>query len=379
MNFLGATILFLAITVANTLAAPIEHTLESDVTGHPTHLRVELPASYSLQDSRAYPVLYVLDGESNGETARAVAHYLAEIGRAPEMIVVAVDAGPTRAHDYLPASESAEAQGGGGADAFLEFFAEELVVFVDANYRAAPLRLISGHSYGGLFVLHAMANRPGLFAVGLTQSPWLEIELARDVLDAWDSAAPSSGFVFACLGDEPSLAPEFERLEKALHDAAGADFAAVTTTLSGQSHMTTRLLGLYEGLERTFDDEWNVGQARLQEQGTDAIAQRVERLSEKYGYPVLLSASNYQRAVQLGFARGDVAAAKAASDLYVQAYPRSVVAHFLAANVAAATGDRAKALAALDEASRLHELDPRPAWSALAPQIERLRGQLGGR
>lgn len=380
MKCIGTSILLLMLWASAAVASPLEHTLKSNLTGHATTIRVDLPASYELQDRHAYPVLYVLDGESNGEHARAVTDYLAEIGRAPEMIVVAVDAGPTRARDYLPATEAATAQGGGDAEAFLQFFADELVTLVEREYRAAPLRVISGHSYGGLFVLHAMAERPGLFAGGLAQSPYVDAQLSAPVLDAWESESfDPEGFVYACLGDEPSLQPGFERLGEALERADGAGFDFSTRSLEGESHMTTRLLGLYEGLQTLFGDQWSVGQTALSEYGPEALDQRIEELSEQYGYPILLAPSNYQRAVQLGFAGGDIVAAKAATEHYVDVYPRSVTAHFFAANVAAATGDRDAATAALAEAVRLYEADPRPEWSALMPQLQQLRSRLGGR
>lgn len=60
----------------------------------------------------------------------------------------------------------------GGADAFLGFLAEELVPAVAARVPIDRERLtLTGHSLGGLFVLHAFLTRPDLFATYVAGSP----------------------------------------------------------------------------------------------------------------------------------------------------------------------------------------------------------------
>lgn len=75
----------------------------------------------------------------------------------------------------------------GRADAFLDFFEEERIPFVDKNYRTQPLRILVGHSHGGLSTDYALTARPGLCAWHLAldasvhhQNHWL----ARKVTDA---------------------------------------------------------------------------------------------------------------------------------------------------------------------------------------------------
>lgn len=60
----------------------------------------------------------------------------------------------------------------GGAARFLDTIIDEVLPAVE---RLAPLdparRALVGHSYGGLFVLHALFTRPGLFAAHVAGSP----------------------------------------------------------------------------------------------------------------------------------------------------------------------------------------------------------------
>src|SRR5690606_34489872 len=62
----------------------------------------------------------------------------------------------------------------GGADIFLAFLETILMPAVDATVRLDPAqRTLYGHSYGGLFVLHALYQRRDLFKRYVAASPSL--------------------------------------------------------------------------------------------------------------------------------------------------------------------------------------------------------------
>ena len=57
---------------------------------------------------------------------------------------------------------------------FLKFLQEELIPFIEREYRADPARrTLMGHSYGGLFGAFALFQAPGLFANLVIGSPTL--------------------------------------------------------------------------------------------------------------------------------------------------------------------------------------------------------------
>lgn len=103
--------------------------IPSRVLKRSTSLRISKPDGYN-EDTKHYPVLYLLDAESNFEFTTATVHFLADNDRIPEMIVVGVDSGEVgqRTHDLTPATQSEIenrfSPGNGGADAFLQFMRE---------------------------------------------------------------------------------------------------------------------------------------------------------------------------------------------------------------------------------------------------------------
>lgn len=121
-----------------------------------------------------FPVLILGDGDALFPTALSAARLQAgrpEVtGVSPAIILgigypgaVPFDA-ERRRQDFLPAA--------GGADRFLDLIAGEMLKQVEALAPIDRTRLsLVGHSFGGLFALHALFTRPGLFRSHAAGSP----------------------------------------------------------------------------------------------------------------------------------------------------------------------------------------------------------------
>ncbi|HEV7323765.1 MAG TPA: alpha/beta hydrolase-fold protein [Bosea sp. (in: a-proteobacteria)] len=126
-----------------------------------------------------FPVLVLVDGDALFPTALSAARLQAgrpEVSGVGPAVILGIGypgARPfdaeRRRQDLLPAE--------GGADRFLDLIAGGILAQVE---RLAPIdrtRLsLAGHSFGGLFALHALFSRPGLFRSHVAGSPsiWWE-------------------------------------------------------------------------------------------------------------------------------------------------------------------------------------------------------------
>ena len=81
----------------------IEHVLKSNYPSQDRTISVQLPEGYMHGTDTRYPVLYILDGESNLKYTSDVATFLQTVGQIPKMIIVGIHAGATRDQDYLSA------------------------------------------------------------------------------------------------------------------------------------------------------------------------------------------------------------------------------------------------------------------------------------
>src|SRR5262245_46361279 len=155
-------------------------TLKSEVLGEERIALVRTPPGYE-RDDRRYPVLYMTDGNAQLAHTVSTIEFLTRNGRMPELIVVAItntdrtrDLTPTNASMWRPDGTEAKLPTSGGADKFLKFIETELIPKVESGYRTLPYRIFAGHSFGGLFGLHAFLTRPDVFNAYIAVSPTMD-------------------------------------------------------------------------------------------------------------------------------------------------------------------------------------------------------------
>lgn len=128
-------------------------------------LTVYLPPGYVQQSDRAYPVLYMHDGQNlfENESAcrptwrmRAIADALIAAGEIEPLIIVGVaHADDRRVAEYTPTTDWTH--GGGLAEQYGRLLVEELLPFIAAHYRVRPGPQntgLGGSSLGGLCTLY---------------------------------------------------------------------------------------------------------------------------------------------------------------------------------------------------------------------------------
>ncbi len=156
-------------------------TIKSALLGEDRIVLVRTPAGYET-NKVSYPVLYMTDGDAHmGHTASTI-EFLTRHGHISDLIVVGV-MNTDRARDLSPVKSTAKNAAGelqsptsGGADNFLKFFETELIPEIEKQYRVQPYRILAGHSLGGLFTIHSMISKPGLFNSYVAVSPALQWE-----------------------------------------------------------------------------------------------------------------------------------------------------------------------------------------------------------
>jgi predicted alpha/beta superfamily hydrolase len=149
--------------------------------------RITVAAPQAAAPSGGYGVLYALDGNlALGALDEALLQRLAT-GSPPVVVAIAHD-GETaidplaRAFDYTPAPPGMRpgdvvdpaGRPGGGATAFVDLIDQAIRPVVEDHLSINPAgETLWGHSYGGLFALHAAFSRPFLFSRYVAVSPSL--------------------------------------------------------------------------------------------------------------------------------------------------------------------------------------------------------------
>jgi hypothetical protein len=161
---------------------PVEFdSIKSSATGREYALTIALPMSYIYTEDD-YPVVYVTDGDIYAYPLAMAASQMSFGQEVPELIVVGVDYGVADPMEWLGLRDEDMKL---GSDKFLQFFEEELVPYIEDNYRADPSnRTLAGHSAGGFFTLYSLLFGADTFnndiACGrcLRCQPWANIQQA---------------------------------------------------------------------------------------------------------------------------------------------------------------------------------------------------------
>ncbi len=238
---------------AVSLADTQYRTLTSAKIGQRFELLVSLPDGYAKSD-QSYPVLYVLDGWHFPLMAFLQNNNIYSKRMRP-LIIVTVSHGDTgymalRARDFTPTRTAKEANSGGAA-AFLDFLEHELIPFVDRTWRTIPSdRGLLGHSYGGLFAIYALEQRPALFQRIVAASPALEwdnrllLTAARERL----LKLPAPVRLDVSVGDESDNTASTTAFAKILNEMKPAGLDYRFNVYRGENHNSVRLVSFPAGL-----------------------------------------------------------------------------------------------------------------------------------
>src|SRR5215510_8354479 len=272
--------------------------LKSTVLGEDRTVLIRTPVGYETNKA-SYPVLYMTDGDAHmGHTASTV-EFLTQNGRIPDLIVVGVT-NTDRTRDLTPVKSTNKNAAGelqfptsGGADNFLKFFETELIPQIEEQYRVQPYRILAGHSLGGLFAIHAMISKPGLFNSYIAVSPSLQWEhdeaLKRAEAYLTNQKEMKATSLFVSIGNEPgAIGTDFDLFKEILSKTKIKGFEWQAERMADEDHGSVVLRSHYFGLRKVYDG-WQVpsdpksGAVLGGLNGADA---HYKKLSAKFGYSI---------------------------------------------------------------------------------------------
>lgn len=137
--------------------------LKSKVLNEDRSILIHLPDNYDSSE-KSYTVLYRLDGspEIFLETVATTNRLSNSEEIIPEMIIVAIE-NTNRDRDMWPVKTKYYNKTP-GAENFLTFIADEVLPYIEQNYRSNEHKIICGQSLSGVFTLYALLTRPALFS-----------------------------------------------------------------------------------------------------------------------------------------------------------------------------------------------------------------------
>lgn len=145
----------------------VELTFRTAALSADTQVRVLLPDGYNPEGARRYPVLFLLHGAADDETAWTVKGDAERLTAAFPLIVVMPDSGP--GGGYVDWHNG----GDGGPPMWETYHVRQLLPWIDAHFRtigARAGRAVAGLSMGGFGTMSYAARHPDLFVSATTWS-----------------------------------------------------------------------------------------------------------------------------------------------------------------------------------------------------------------
>jgi len=258
----------------------INHWVDSKILEEKRNIQIYLPDGYE-SSQVDFPVLYVLDGQRFFLHGVSLQGSFRQYELTPGFIVVGItNSYPDRFSHF-----------GQGKEKFIAFLKEELIPYIEENYRVNQSeRILFGWEYGAGFTFHNLLAQPDLFDAYMMASPYPIMDQIQH-LDQFENL--NKVLVYAVSPDEYEINLAVDKLDSLLLSRKIEKLNYMGLGLENEEHRSTGYATLYHGLRyffRFYPEFQEDNLDRLVEKGGLDFAQfYTEERARRYGFAPDLS------------------------------------------------------------------------------------------
>ncbi|TVZ55366.1 hypothetical protein OD91_0612 [Lutibacter sp. Hel_I_33_5] len=186
----------------------IEKRYESDELQNFRNVKIYLPKGYEKDSIANFPLAIVLDGEKLMDLYIGNANFFAATDSAPEQIVVGIDMQNTKYRDagYIKENSKLTIE----SKKFLLFLRDELLPYVEANYRTSPFISIVGEGISANLITYFLKEETPIFNAYLALNP----KFSKDINTQIESYSlsryqPMDNTFYFYTNSNPFMKPEY--------------------------------------------------------------------------------------------------------------------------------------------------------------------------
>ena len=230
--------------------------IKSNILKENRVLNIYLPQSYETDSSKAYPVIYLLDGSKDEDfihiTGIVQFGSFSWINMIPESIVVGI-ANTDRKKDFTYPSNNKldqdEFPTSGESEKFIKFLKQEALPFINEKYRTTQTKTLIGQSLGGLVGTEILLKTPHIFDNYIIVSPslwWDDESLLEEEIADFDSSKQ----IYIAVGKEGEVMERTaKKLYKKLDDLQMLESKVYFDFLEDKSHGDALHQAVYNAFE----------------------------------------------------------------------------------------------------------------------------------
>jgi len=281
-------------------------TLSSKALAKEHDIDIYLPSGYETDSEQvSYPVIYTLDGWTLSQGISGVVGHLGNTAGMPKAIVVALHT--DNIWRYLPKTHTHDSGWNLGRSPndiapYMQFISDELIPYVESNYRANDFRVLIGMSPTAILALHTFLEEPELFdahflfaAVDIFSLGFSEhSNLADSLIMHLQQNPKRKGHLYIASAvsdtkDEPKYHQNLERLNKEIKPYISDSFKFKAELIAEFDHYPMAIPGLLSAINFTFPSEELQQFLPLMEKPGNAlenIDKHYQMLSAKFGFKI---------------------------------------------------------------------------------------------
>lgn len=263
--------------------------LYSKTLGETKEIYLALPPKYN-ERTHSYPVIVVLEAEYLFEVTTAATKLIQERSKMPQSIIVGIANGT-----YEKRNEMAFPTHGGKTQKYLKFLKNELIPYIDKNYRANAFRTIIGLSPTNGLLFDAFWLEPGLFRnyIALATHWEWNPEKGKTMADKFIETIRQPNYPKATIymgtadGDMRYSEKQYKAAIQKLAKQPKTAVTYLVDLLKGEEHYLMTLAGIRNGFKLVYPDkEWGFPQFSDFKNPVQNLKQHYDRLSKKYGFDI---------------------------------------------------------------------------------------------
>ena len=231
--------------------------IDSQELAEEKQIFISLPHKYD-EGVHSYPIVFVLEAEILFEPTNTVSKMMAQRSKMPQSIIVGLANGT-----YKKRHELSHKRWKGKPEAYIKFFKDELIPYLENKYRVNSHRTIIGLSSTNGFIYEALLNEPNLFNSYIALSAHLEWprNLGVNLIDEIIAKTSEANYpkINLYLGRADGDAKEDSEVQKAYDDAKeklqkskSENLTYKIEIIANEEHYLMSLAGIRSGFETIY-------------------------------------------------------------------------------------------------------------------------------
>ncbi len=331
------TLLLLLVMASPLFAQRTTEEIQSEKLNAKRSFTVTTPPYYKQDKDKKYPLILVLDGDYMVAPFEGVFDYTGYWDELPEAIIVGVNQNYNRQRDEDCRIDANTGLPEGSGEKFFMFINDELMPYLEKNYRLSPFKVIAGHDATAYMASLFLLRQNSPFTGYINFSPDLQADMENrlpEILSKVDK--PVFFYVCTTEGDAPKLRKKIKKLDeniKALPKNNNLKY--VFEEFASGSHYSVIPFGIPGALYSIFASYMPISPTEYKDKIETLPSGYVDYLEKKYdviekdlGVKMVIRLTDFKAIEAAILKNGIYAELKDLSSLAKKNYPKKTISEY---------------------------------------------------